>query len=532
MHDIVIIGSGPSGVAAALSLAGLGIVPTMIDVGVLPPALSPVKENFYDYAEKHDTYSLLIGTDFEGLRNLDRTRSKIPAKLTAPKFRFVAAGVNGIPAVHMHDYHLIQSFAKGGLAGAWGAGLYRYTNRDLKGFPVKEADLTPYFDRLSREIGISGEDDDLAPFFGRDAFLMPPLKISANAAALLHTYSRKKERLRRMGAYLGRPRLGVLSEEKQGRRPCDYRNLEFWEPGLPYIYTPDVTLNRLIDEKKIVYKPGFFAERWERKKNQLAVRLKNLKNGTEDVMSCRMLILAAGAVNSGRLALSSKNDHQTRLTLLDNPAHLIPFILPRRVGCRLEKEAFGLTQLNLVYDRAQDRQLYQGSLLEVTSPSRAELFESLPLAARSNFTLIRDLIPALLVMQLFSPGSSANGAALSLLPSDELEIIGPKGKKDTKLMHEILSIMRKLGAFSHPSLVEDAPPGHGIHYGGTLPMAEKPNGSYTCSRNGELADEPGIYVVDGSLFPVLPAKNFSLTVMANAMRIAEHVGRLFLKETE
>ena len=54
-------------------------------------------------------------------------------------------------------------------------------------------------------------------------------------------------------------------------------------------------------------------------------------------------------------------------------------------------------------------------------------------------------------------------------------------------------------------------------------MAEASNEAYTCSKNGELCGEPGVFVVDGSAFPVLPAKNLSFAVMANAMRIADYI---------
>jgi choline dehydrogenase-like flavoprotein len=80
-----------------------------------------------------------------------------------------------------------------------------------------------------------------------------------------------------------------------------------------------------------------------------------------------------------------------------------------------------------------------------------------------------------------------------------------------------------LGAFSTASLVVEVPKGQSIHYAGTLPMRADPKEEYTCDRYGELYGEPDIFVVDGSIFPALAAKNYSLALMANAMRIADHV---------
>ena len=69
----------------------------------------------------------------------------------------------------------------------------------------------------------------------------------------------------------------------------------------------------------------------------------------------------------------------------------------------------------------------------------------------------------------------------------------------------------------------EVPKGQTIHYAGTLPMKTHPTESYTCDRNGELYGEPDVFVVDGSTFPSLSAKNFAMALMANAMRIADHV---------
>jgi choline dehydrogenase-like flavoprotein len=40
---------------------------------------------------------------------------------------------------------------------------------------------------------------------------------------------------------------------------------------------------------------------------------------------------------------------------------------------------------------------------------------------------------------------------------------------------------------------------------------------------GEVAGMPGVFAVDGASLPSLPAKSHTLTIMANADRIASHV---------
>ena len=228
-------------------------------------------------------------------------------------------------------------------------------------------------------------------------------------------------------------------------------------------------------------------------------------------------------MGSARLALQSQKDMRTRLKLLDNPGQLFPFVLPSRIGQKLETEAFGLTQLNFIYDSGPLHGPLQGSILEVTSPARAEFFGYFPWAAFDNLRLIRFVLPAMVVMQLFFPADAPQAASLRLREDGVLEIRAPAESFRPEVRGKVLRIFRKLGAYSLNSLVVDVPRGHSIHYAGTLPMTEVSKEAYTCSKNGELFGEPGVFVADGSVFPVLPAKNVSFAVMANAMRTADYI---------
>ena len=63
------------------------------------------------------------------------------------------------------------------------------------------------------------------------------------------------------------------------------------------------------------------------------------------------------------------------------------------------------------------------------------------------------------------------------------------------------------------------PLGADLHYAATLPISKHPS-AHECRINGELAGLPGVYVIDGAALPRLPAKAHTLTIMANADRIA------------
>ena len=519
----VIVGSGAAGTAAALALARLGIRPILLDVGHTDPgSAARVTGNLYDYRKAHDTFDLFIGDELSGVRDVLTDEAGV-AKLNAPNMAFITRDAAALSPVETSDFDPIQSFALGGLGNGWGSGLYRFTDDDLADFPIGAADLAPHFDALTGEIGISGADDDLTPYFGGAAGLLPPVRLSFNAERVYAGYGRKRAALARRGIVLGRPRLGVLTTEKDGRAACDYSNTEFWQEA-PYLYTPAVTLKRLIAAGQIDYRPGLLVRSWTEDATGVVVTAAELATGSPVTCRGTSLLLAAGAIGTSKIVLTSQGDHETALPLLENPAVQIPFVLPASIGRALDTHAFGLTQLNLIWESEAFGCRAQGSFLELTSPMRAEFFGRFPLSALANLGLVRDLLPAMLLMQLFFPGSAQPPAQLQLKEDGTLRIAGHPNAVDIRKLGGLLAALRSLGLWTLPMLIQKPVTGHAIHYAGTLSMVETP-GRYQCNPAGRLAGTQRVYIADSACFSTLPAKNMSFGMMANAMRIATAAAR-------
>jgi choline dehydrogenase-like flavoprotein len=79
-----------------------------------------------------------------------------------------------------------------------------------------------------------------------------------------------------------------------------------------------------------------------------------------------------------------------------------------------------------------------------------------------------------------------------------------------------------MGALTHPKLISPLPPGGAMHYAGTLPMKKCP-GEFECFPDGRLSGSTRVFIADGANFSHLPAKNNSLTIMANSMRITDRL---------
>lgn len=521
MTGVTVVGSGASAVAAIMELVARGVRPVVLDVGFRPSANSAPRGhgNLYDFKAANDSYALTIGERQQGLFNLLNAR-RVPVKLTTPNTEYVTALPASLPALEERGFCAIQSFAMGGLANAWGAGLYRFTDRDLDGFPITAASLVPYFDHLTRAIGISGIDDDLSPFFGSTEGLLPPIELGRNIGYVYRVYMRKRNALP-PAIRIGRARVAALTVPHDGRPAISYDNFEFWQDH-PGLYSPRYTLERLIADNKVDYRPGHLVTRFIEDEDGVSIVATDLTGESETTLRTRYALLAAGAINTARIVLQSNDDYETRLPLLENPAIQVPFVLPAMMGEPLQTRAFGLVQLNLVWESETFGALCQASIMEITSPLRAEFFAGLPYSARANLALIRHLLPTMIVLQLFLPESPESSSRISLGPERQLRITGGIDAADPRKTGPLLSFMRRLGAWTLPHLQVRVPTGHGIHYAGTLPMSPNP-GRYQCTRDGLLSTTRRVYVGDSATFPRLPAKNMSFGMMANAMRIATHV---------
>ena len=62
--------------------------------------------------------------------------------------------------------------------------------------------------------------------------------------------------------------------------------------------------------------------------------------------------------------------------------------------------------------------------------------------------------------------------------------------------------------------------GKSYHYGGSFPHATDGSTTFRSDRLGRVEPWQRIHLVDASVFPNVPATTFTLTVMANAHRIA------------
>ena len=512
----LIVGSGPAGVAAARRLAGAGT--GMVDIGA-----QAITE--FPFTCLHDALAAgsvrdLLGPNWEMLGNLADPLARHP-KVRGGALSHV---MNGDPfdVFGAGGRWLVSGYgsaAAGGMANIWGAQLMRYTAADLAeagGWPIGADELAPYYDDLEDEIGLCGEIDDLAAFLGPVAALMPPAPLVPAAEHLMRRYVRRRAASRAARLLLGRPRLAVLTRAYRGREAYPFGETEFFACGHAGLYTPRISLSGLAAGGGIRYLRGLKASGFTEHADHVELTVEDIASGAQRILKARHLLLACGTIQTARLLLRSRSQAGESLPFLDHPPTLIPLFMPALFGRAVCGPSFPV-QLAGTLDAGQGREMislyYPGGMLW------ADLLSEVPLPIDAARAILGAVMGGMLVAQVWSVSRPQPGQRLRLGADDRVRIDYPQPAPHARLPL-LLAELRALGCLSHRSLATAAPPGWGFHHAGTLPMRHSP-AAYECHADGRLWDSARVRVIDASVFPSLPAKNISLTIMANAARIAD-----------
>lgn len=515
--DVVIVGSGPAGVSAAFPLVDIGLRVLMVDGGqgsrLFPPAGQFLDIRRRDFGQ----FVWMIGQNFHALRQADA----VSPKLRVPTHAAIFEGFKVANRIVADDFVAVGSLAPGGLSNAWGCGVARMTDNELAMFPVIASEMHTSYGTVARRIGVSGGySDDLSDFFGLDEWSHAAVPIDKLQGSMLSRYPSCRDVLQRSGFRLGRARVAVLTTPQADRRACDLCGTCLWSCERRALYSATDDLQQLHRRPGFHYRPGFLVERIVSKGDSVAIE----GSGSDGagVLHARRALLAAGTLASTRLALQAIN-HRKPLCMQSCPTAAFMLWLPQYLGRRHEA-AFGLGQLSFSLDLEVDIQGF-GSLFNTTGIPVAEFVRHMPLAKRYGVDLLARLLTSCVVGNFFLPGSLSD-VSLRLDENDQLVIQGGYHDEVEILMRraqrKLRKSFRKLGALLLPMSFKVGRPGSDIHYAASLPMSAEPVLGQT-DQYGELVGAAGIHIVDGASLSFLPAKSHTLTIMANADRIASHV---------
>jgi choline dehydrogenase-like flavoprotein len=499
-YDVLIVGSGPAGVAAAFPLLERGLRVAMVDgargasAGISGTPTDRVRESFGpDYS------ALLPQDDRSPKQRLYRSRAM--TREHAQRTGLSTSGFRASGAV-----------ARGGLSTVWGAYAVEFDAADLRGYPFGPDQLRASYDAVAARIGISGAHGDaLDQFHGAATPLQPAPPLHPAAAGLL----RRSKGRNGAALALGMARNALLTQPIGQRAACVLCKGCLWPcaGGSIYASLHDLAVLRAMPGFELI--DDFYAERVERSGQGVTV------HAAGSAIAARRVLLAAGTLGTTRLLLESLGLQGRAVRMLSNPLLAMPLWLPGAAFQPAPAQGHSLAQLGLRV--AMDGDDYacgaiyslDGLPLDFIS---AKLPMSLAGAARTSAWLAGSVLVATVY---FSGAYSQNHVTLD---AGGLRIEGGATPAFESRFEDVLKRLRgefrAIGALPLPG-AERAPMGLDNHYAGTCPMGGE--GALATGAQGQLLAMPEVHVVDGAALPELPAKHLTFTIMANADRIARRM---------
>jgi choline dehydrogenase-like flavoprotein len=498
-YDVLIVGSGPAGVAAAFPLLERGLKVAMVDgargacSGISATPTDRVRESFGpDYS------ALLPQDDRSPKQRLYRSRA-----MTLEHAQRTSLSTSGFRAS--------GAVARGGLSTVWGAYAVEFDAADMRGYPFGPDQLRASYDAVATRIGISGAHGDaLDQFHGTATPLQAAPPLHPAAARLL-----ERSAGRVGGLALGMARNALLTEPKGQRAACVLCKGCLWPcaGGSIYASLHDLAALRATPGFELV--DDFYVERIEPGAQGVTAHVAGRS------ISARRILLAAGTLGTTRILLESLDLRGMAVRMLSNPLLAMPLWLPGAAFQPAPAQGHSLAQLGLRI--AMDGDDYacgaiyslDGLPLDFIS---AKLPMSLAGAARTSAWLAGSVLVATVY---FSGAYSENRVTLE---ASDLRVDGGASPEFETQFQNVLRRLRQefraIGALPLPG-AERAPMGLDNHYAGTCPMGGA--GLLATDAQGQLRAMPQVHVVDGAALPGLPAKHLTFTIMANADRIARQM---------
>ena len=511
LFDVVIVGSGPSGVMAADVLVNAGKRVALVTLGQLDDVMGRAlaARQFPTVPERpfHTNWNWHTGTFLPKWREHATEGDDVILPLNAPQLR------------------LYQATCAGGLSEAWGANCFTYSRAEMDKFHIPDPEgVAGEYDTVAQRIGLSAPkpDGDSTLALRADSIL-PPLELDNAHRAVLDRYQTNRTTCQGLGLSLSPSALAQLSTDYQNRLAFDYSGDEFWSDTGQSTWRAKYLLNDLIGRGLTVIE-NTKALQWRDLVPEDAIEAicQNLDDGNNTAIRCRRLVLCAGPINSARLASQSvTKNSEVRLPLYINRNRLLILANLNRITSDRKDYRRALSQLTLTG-------------YNVNVPSKigipawvAHLYALSPVIQASPF--VGALMPTFMAKRLHAANVhyDIDSPTAEIIVRNEhnetsvnMTVTGKTDLRPPPLPDTLRKGLRHLGLRIVKSLQQ--PLGASIHYAGTF--SDK-NSILHCNQMGRLANDVRVYVADSSSWQGSSAKGLTFTLMAHARNVAKNLNR-------
>jgi choline dehydrogenase-like flavoprotein len=505
--DVVIVGSGASGGTLASHLARRGVRVAIVEGG---PRVN-TRTDFNTHAMPFDFPNRQIPTMRPGKEGFDTERSR---------------GV-------------------GGKTMLWNAVALRLGSRDFKGrtfegagedWPIDYKDLAPYYGIVEREVGVCGQRDGLEDL--PDGEFLPPVPLKCSDEIL-------RRAARSFGADLIPVRKATLTVPTSTRLACHFcGNCMAGCDVVAKYNSADVHIAPAEKDGHVTVFPDCIVREVlvSDENRATGVRYLHRVHGREGEVRGRTVVLACACVQSIALLLMSTSRRYPR-GLANSSGQLGRHFIPHFTGgieCVLE-DLRGAKPTNdegfldhaympsFMHNRKRPYARSFGAQLNYQNRRLAGWAKTMGGFGRNYKARVRAAYPAFVQFTPYGEMLPNPQSYVDLDPERKDKFGLPLARRhvrwsdnDAALFNDMvrwsLAILEKAGA---EVLTVPAGPAPNHELGGCR-MGSDPRTSVV-NADCRTHDVPNLYVVDGSVFPSASEKNPTHTIMALAVRAAEHI---------
>lgn len=515
-YDVVIVGSGASGVHAALPLVEAGLKVLMIDGGNEPDGTIHYDKDF-ESLRKHDANQnrIFLGRKLQGMFIPgEKTHSSMMASGSR---EHVSRHVEKHLPLDAHGLSVVQTLARGGLTESWGGACDFFDAGELEkiGLP---SNLSTYYQQIIDLIGVSG--------MRRGYNLQPSARSDHLARYILKKYQNRREEGR---FSVESPILALLTKDKGSRKATNYNDMDYWSDPLGSVYRAKFTLEDLKKHPNFIYFPYVVFQKFEEKGKKVFVDVDSIAQGGTIRLQARKLVIAAGAVNTLRSVLRSKSMYEKPVPLLVKHHVLIPCLIPGLLGSEDDKMKHSLCQL-FIRDKLKQEGM-ESTFVQIYSYKSLLLHKLLgfsPLPMSESIKMLSIVAPATIIADVRFPTLASHACLATLKKKGKKDYLQIRGR-DIRVLNEehkkqvksVKKFLRSLGMV--PLKVASNPLGSAAHYAGGISGLE--GEELSVNERYVLEGTDNVYIADSSVWKAMPAKPPAITIMAHARLIGSRIAR-------
>ena len=552
--DVVVVGSGMSGGWVAKEMCERGMKTLVLERG---KDIDPAKD-YTDMLDPWDKKFLDRVQPDEAARDYARQKDMY-VFFESTKHLWVKDSEHPYETALNTDYEWYRGYHVGGRSLLWARMSYRFSDHDFNAnksdgvgvdWPIRYADLKPWYDKVEKFAGISGNNDGLGQL--PDGVYLPPFELDCAAKELQSKLSENFDDRQLIAGRVANLTRTTPEQEALGRGPCQARYHCFRGCSYgAYFSSNSATLPAAKQTGNLTLKPDSIVHSviYEPKtKRATGVRVIDRLTKETTTYTAKVIFLNASAINTAAILLQSADE--TNPNGLANSSDQVGRNLMDHVaGARASAEVEGLND-RYVYGRYPGQGYiprYRNYPDYDQDYKRGFAFQVY--TGRGSWTGNR-----LGVGEQFKKSNRAPGpwsiyldAYGEVLPDPNNRVTLSKTRKDrwgiplpvmdARMGDNEWALMRAAskdaediltkGGFKNINIYEVKPtkPGNRIHEMGTARMGREPSSSVLNKWN-QCWDVENLFITDGAAMTSSAIQNPSITYMALSARAAHHAADL------